>query len=77
MINHIVALTFLVALTACSSFNSSSTDSSSDLVNPALLQEAQPLYEACLKDYQLTMSDEAAKQFCTEKVKEKAVKTWL
>lgn len=72
MIKTLTALPLLLTLTACSMINS--PESSSDLVNSSLLNDAQPLYDACLKDYQKTMSDEDAKKFCTDKVKEKAVK---
>lgn len=75
MIKTLTALPLILTLTACSMLDSK--ESSSDLISPALLNEAQPLYEACLKDYQQTMSNEDAKKFCTDKVKEKAVKTLM
>ena len=41
-----------------------------DMVNKDMLDQAKPLYEICLKDYQKTMSEDEARKACTEKLKD-------
>ena len=40
------------------------------MINKDLLKEAQPLYQSCLDDYKKTMSDDEAREACTEKLKD-------
>jgi hypothetical protein len=82
MIKHIIALTFFLALTACATTGTSTDSSSSDTSSSAgmtsvIMNDAMPVYEACLKEYEKTMSNEEAKAACTAKLKETAVKTLM
>lgn len=89
MIKHITALTFFLALTACAttgtSTDSSSSDSSSSSNSSSsaagmtgiIMNDAMPVYEACLKEYEKTMSDKDAKKICTDKLKDTAVKNLM
>lgn len=82
MLKHITALTFFLALTACattgtSSDNSSSGTSSSAGMTSVIMNDAMPVYEACLKEYEKTMSNEDAQKICTDKLKDTAVKTLM
>lgn len=65
MIKNITALTLLLALTGCAN-----QTISKDMVNKDMLDQAKPLYEICLKDYQKTMSEDEARKACTEKLKD-------
>lgn len=59
-----IALALILTATACAN-----QGFSKDMLNKDLLNEAQPLYQACLKDYKKTMSEEDAKTACMEKLK--------
>ena len=60
----LIAIALIFTVTACAN-----QSLSKDMLNKDLLDEAQPLYQSCLKDYKQTMSDEDAKSACMKKLK--------
>ena len=64
MLKTLAMLTLIFATTACAN-----KSISKDMINKDLLKEAQPLYQSCLDDYKKTMSDDEAREACTEKLK--------
>jgi|TARA_B110001454_G_scaffold118776_1_gene110886 hypothetical protein len=61
----LLALAAILTVTACAN-----QGLSKDMLNKEMLDEVQPLYQSCLKDYKKTMSDEDAKKACMKKAKE-------
>jgi hypothetical protein len=64
MPKSLIALALILTVTACAN-----QDLSTEMLNKDLLDEAQPLYQSCLKEYEKTMSEEDARKACLEKLK--------
>lgn len=62
-----ILTTFALAITLAACANQSIPE---DMLNKDLLDEAQPLYNTCLAEYEKTMSDDEAKKACAEKLKD-------
>ncbi|MBA35993.1 MAG: hypothetical protein CMI14_11290 [Oleispira sp.] len=60
----LIASALLLTVTACAN-----QSVPTEMLNKDLLDEAQPIYQSCLKEYEKTMSEEDARKACLEKLK--------